>query len=332
MAKPSMGGQAVLEGVMMKAPERMALAVRRANGAINVTVEETEPAAKKHKALGWPIVRGVVSFVQSFTMGYKTITLSAKMLGEDFEEEQPSKFETWLSEKLGKKLEDVVMGVAMLLAIVLAAGLFIILPSLVATLLKQGIDNPTVVNLLEGLTRLIIFFGYLLSVSRLKDIKRVFMYHGAEHKTVYCYESDLPLTVENAKTFSRLHPRCGTSFLFIVMAISIVVFSVLGWDATWYTRILSRLLLMPVVAGVSYEVLRFLGMHEGRVVSILRWPGLMMQKLTTKEPSDDMLQVAIAAMNAALGLPWQQEDIKAEEAQGEEGAPYAAQPASAAIE
>lgn len=320
MAKTYIGGQAVLEGVMMMGPERMAIAVRRAKDKqIEVKEKEVTPAAKKHKFLGWPVVRGVVSFVASLKNGMNTITESAKMLGDEEYEEEPSKFETWLANKLGKKIDDVVMYMAVVVAIVLACGMFVVLPSLAASGLKLLIPSRTVVNLLEGVVRLVIFMGYLLAVSRMKEIKRVFMYHGAEHKTVHAWEHDEELTPENCRKYSVMHPRCGTAFMLIVMLLSILLFSVLGWDATWYTRILSRLILLPVVAGISYEVLRIFGRYDNKLVRFLRWPGMQLQRITAKEPDDSMLEVAIVAMKAAAGLPYESAPPLGSEAQAEDG-------------
>ena len=304
--KVYIGGQAVMEGVMMKAPDRLGIAVRRAcDGGIETFTKPVEAAAKKHKILGWPFVRGVVNFIESLTEGMKTITRSAEMVGDESLQEEPTKFEKWLSKVTGKDVMDIVMFTAVLLAIVLAVGLFFVLPSLAGSLLNKLLGDRTVlVNLLEGVVRLLIFLCYILAISRMKEIKRVFMYHGAEHKTVYCNEAGEELTVENCKKYSRLHPRCGTAFLLIVMLMSIVITSiasVFGLDGNAFTRILVRLALLPVIASVSYEFLRWTGTHDNWFTRILRWPGLQMQRLTTIEPTDDMLEVAIVAMQLAKG-------------------------------
>ena len=292
------GGQAVLEGVMMRSPadERMSIAVRKEDGSIVIESSPATPLTRKNKFYALPIVRGVVNFVSMLVMGYQTLTTSARLYG--LEEEEPSKFEKWLSEKLGKSTETIVMGTAMVLAVILAVGLFIMLPSFVSQLFKKIIENRVVVNLIEGLTRLVIFLLYMIAATSVPDVKRVFMYHGAEHKTIACFEAGEALTPENAKKHTRFHPRCGTSFLLIVMVISLLFFSVFGWDANYLTRVFSRLMLMPVVAGISYEVLKYLGKHDNALVRVLRAPGIFLQRLTTKEPDDDMLEVAIAAFNA----------------------------------
>ncbi|MBE5797642.1 MAG: DUF1385 domain-containing protein [Clostridiales bacterium] len=323
------GGQAVMEGVMMKAPDAIAITVRRPDGTMVVQRKEYTPAAKKHKWLGWPIIRGVVNMGSMLSMGMSTLEESMKMLGEDFEEE-PSKFEKWLAEKLGKSVDKVVMGVAIVLAVFLAVGLFIGLPSGVEWLTGQLIGftqaapgaaeaaetvaeaaaaseswKGVFVTVVGGLTKVVVLIGYMFLAGLVPDVGRTFRYHGAEHKTVYCNENDLPLTPENARPFTTLHPRCGTAFMLIVMVISMVLFLFVGRDiSAWLPRFLLHLALLPVVAGVSYEVLKGLAHRDNWFTRIARWPGLQMQRLTTKEPDDKMLEVAIVSMNVALhGMP-----------------------------
>ena len=299
------GGQAVMEGVMMQSPanESIAIAVRRPSGRIVVTCEHKEPLSRKHPWMGWPIIRGCVNMVNMLAMGMKTLDKSTQMLG--VLEEEPTKFEKWLAEKLGASIDKVVMAVAMVLAVALSLGLFVALPSGAATLAGKVVDNRIVINLIAGVVRIAILIGYMAAVGFVPDIKRVFMYHGAEHKTVYCNEAGLPLTPENARKFSRLHPRCGTAFLLIVMLISIILFLFVGRDITNAAlRMLVHLCLLPVVAGVSYEVLKGLAHSESKIAKILRWPGLQLQRLTTRQPDDGMLECAIISMNVALyGLP-----------------------------
>jgi len=303
------GGQAVMEGVMMQSPanESIAIAVRRPSGRIVVTCEHKEPLSRKHPWMGWPIIRGCVNMVNMLAMGMKTLDRSTQMLG--VLDEEPTKFEKWLAEKLGASIDKVVMAVAMVLAVALSLGLFVALPSGAATLAGKVVDNRIVINLIAGVVRIAILIGYMVAVGFVPDIKRVFMYHGAEHKTVYCNEAGLPLTPENARQFSRLHPRCGTAFLFLVMIISILIGSVadqviyllFGIEKLGFLLRFGRsLLILPVVTGVSYEVLKGLA-HAGDslIVRALRWPGLMLQHLTTREPDDSMLEVAIASMKAA---------------------------------
>ena len=307
------GGQAVMEGVMMQSPsdESIAIAVRRPNGKIMVTCSHREPLSKKHKWMGLPLIRGCVNMVVMLKMGMETLDKSTQMLG--VMDEEPSKFEKWLADKLGASIDKVVMAVAMALAVIMSMFLFVALPSGMATLIGKATDSRLLINLSAGLTRIAILIGYMFVISFVPDIKRVFMYHGAEHKTVYCNEAGLPLTPENARKFSRLHPRCGTAFLFLVMFISILIgaiadqllFALFGIEKlTFVGRILRSVLTIPVVTGVSYEVLKGLA-HAGDslIVRILRWPGMMLQYLTTREPNDSMLEVAIASMKAAKAGP-----------------------------
>lgn len=311
------GGQAVLEGVMMKAPDAIAITVRRPDGTMVVQRREYTPAAKKHKWLGWPIIRGVVNMCSMLGMGMSTLEDSMKMLGEEYEEE-PSKFEKWLADKLGKNIDKVVMAVAIVLAVVMAAGLFIALPSGVEWLTGKliGFQKATeaaspeawkgvVVTVVGGLTKVIILIAYMALIGLMPDIRRTFQYHGAEHKTVYCNENGLPLTPQNAQKFITLHPRCGTAFMLIVMIISMILFLFVGRDiAGFLPRFLLHLAMLPVVAGVSYEVLKGLAHKDNKFTRIARWPGLQMQRLTTKQPDLKMLEVAIVSMNVALhGLP-----------------------------
>ena len=319
------GGQAVLEGVMMKAPDAIAITVRRKDGTMVVQRKEYTPAAKKHKWLGWPIIRGVVNMGSMLSMGMSTLEDSMKMLGEEYEEE-PSKFEKWLAEKLGKNIDKVVMAVAIVLAVVMAVGLFIGIPAGVEWLTGKAIGfnaaeavqaaegaaeaageswKGVFVTVVGGLTKVLILIGYMFLVSLMPDIRRTFQYHGAEHKTVYCNENNLPLTPENAAPFTTLHPRCGTAFMLIVMIISMVLFLFVGRDiSAFLPRFLLHLALLPVVAGVSYEVLKGLAHTDNKFTRAARWPGLQMQRLTTKEPDAKMLEVAIVSMNVALhGMP-----------------------------
>ena len=297
----SVGGQAVMEGVMMKSPTGVALAVRRADGIIATRYDNWTTKAQKGTFWGLPIIRGVVTFIESLTTGMNTLTESAKLAGEDIEEE-PTKFEKWLSEKLGKSVESVVIGIAVILAVALSLGLFFMLPLGISSLVFGKAASVAGVwkSLTEGLVRLIIFIGYLLLCSRIKDVKRTFMYHGAEHKTIACYEAEEELTPENAARHSRLHPRCGTNYLFLVMAVSILFFAAIGWNANFAVRLAMRIAFLPVVAGLSYEVLRFAARHDNWLTRIIRAPGMALQRITTKEPTPDMLEVAIAAFNLAM--------------------------------
>ncbi len=307
----NIGGQAVMEGVMMRSPEGTALAVRQADGTI-VTEYYKAPAPKKKGSFPtWPIVRGVYAFVDSLTTGMKITTRSAELIGGEIEE--PSKFEKWLSRKLGKSAMDIATGFAGVLGILLAVGLFVALPTFLARLIPYG-GTPTAAavgeSLVQGFVRLAIFIGYLFAVSAIKDIRRVFMYHGAEHKTIACYEHDAELTPENAMRYTRLHARCGTNYLFLVMAVSIVFFAVVNavlkivWaDVPFLLAFFIRILFIPVVAGIAYEILKGAAKSDNLVCRIARAPGLLLQRITTREPEPEMLEVAITAFHLCTNPP-----------------------------
>ena len=298
--RTSIGGQAVIEGVMMRGPKETATAVRKSDGSIIIDKKPLSTFITKYKINKIPLVRGVFAFVDSLVTGMKCLMFSADQM--DLEEDdsyKPSKFETWLEDKLGDKIKDVAIYFAVIVAIFFSIGLFMILPNVLATVVALFVDNHIVLNLCEGIIRMTIFLVYLLLVSKMKDIQRVFEYHGAEHKTIATYESGAELTVENARKHSRLHPRCGTSFLLIVMVVSIILFSFLKWDVMW-KNILFRLALMPVVAGISYEIIKFAGRSKNRCVAFLTKPGLWLQMITTREPDDSQLEVAIASIKAVI--------------------------------
>lgn len=314
--RADIGGQAVLDGVMMKSPDAVAVAVRRANGDIVVKREDYVSPAKKHKWMGLPFIRGSVNMVQMLGLGMRVLDDSMKMSGDESIQEEPSKFEKWLAEKLGKNVDKVVMGVAVVMAVALSVGLFVLLPNLVIMLFPKNATGGTLLlkNLVSGVIRIALLIAYISAVGQVPDMRKTFQYHGSEHKTVYCHEHDLPLTPKNAQQFTTLHPRCGTSFLILTFILSVLFYSIIdvlvlqltGFDlgAHYLLRVLSRIVLLPCVAGVSYEALKALAHHEGPLVRALRWPGLQMQRLTTRQPSDDQCEVAIASMNAALyGLP-----------------------------
>ena len=294
------GGQAVLEGVMMKCGDRAALAVREESGEIRLDAEEYVSLRKKHKILGLPLIRGVVNFVESMLLSYKTLMKSADMLGIDFEEDE-SRFEKWLREKMGDKMMAVIMGIASVLGVALAMVLFMFLPSLVTkwvdSLIPGGLGWGR--NVLEGVMKIAIFVAYICLCSLMKEMRRVFEYHGAEHKSIACYEAGLELTPENAKTCTRFHPRCGTSFIFVILILSILVNSALPWDNLFF-RSGGKLLLLPVIVGVGFEFLMYAGKHPNALTRILSAPGLWMQRITTKEPDESQLEVAIAALKHAM--------------------------------
>ncbi|HOB19582.1 MAG TPA: DUF1385 domain-containing protein, partial [Candidatus Atribacteria bacterium] len=289
MKKSMIGGQAVLEGVMMKAPEAMAIAVRREDGTIDLTTSKLTPAKHRYPILKLPVLRGIIAFGESMVLGVKSIMTSAEMYGSDEAEQyKPSKFDAFIAQKTGRSLEDVAIFFALVIAIIFVVGMFIVLPALAAGFLRTRISSHVLVNVFEGLVRLTLFLIYIVSISRMKDIKRVFEYHGAEHKTIHCYEHDEELTVENARKYPTLHPRCVTAFLLIVMVISIFIFSFLGWQNI-FVRMASRLALLPLVAGLSYEVIRLAGKSDAPLVKAVIYPGLLLQRLTTREPDDKQL-------------------------------------------
>lgn len=299
MKRSKIGGQGVLEGVMMKAPSVCGLAVRKQSGELVYEKENVKQITQKNEFYALPIVRGVVSFFDIMVYGVKTMTKAAKMYDETTPDYKPSKFEKYVARKSGKDIMDVAMIFAVIISIGLAIGIFFILPSVLANIVRPYIASPIVMNLIEGGIRMLIFIVYIAAITLIKEIKRVFKYHGAEHKTINCFEHEEELTVENVQKYRTLHPRCGTSYLLLVMVISILLFSLLGWSPSWYARIGLRLLMLPVVAGIAYEFLKFAAKSDSLFFRIIRWPGMMLQKLTTSEPDDSMVEVAILAFKAA---------------------------------
>lgn len=281
--KLNIGGQAVIEGVMMRNRSLVAVAVRQEGGPISVQKKVFHSPGERYPFLKWPFFRGVVAFIEALVLGYQSLSISAEVaLGEEQEE-----LRGW--------------ELPLMLVISLAAGIgfFILLPTVLIGFLKKVLGAPLLLYLGEGLLRLLIFLGYVYAISRWKEIERVFQYHGAEHKVIACFESGRPLTVEDARAFSTLHPRCGTNFLLVVMVVSILLFSFFGWPPVWQ-RILIRLLLLPLVAGLSYEVIRLAGARDNFLTRIISRPGLWLQLLTTKAPADDQVEVAIHALQAVL--------------------------------
>ena len=298
MKYSGIGGQAVIEGIMMKNKDEYATAVRRPDGEIEVKKEQYISMTEKVKFCALPFVRGVFSFADSMILGMKTLTFSASFF-EDDEDSEPGGFELWMNKVFGEKVEKVLMTFVMIFSVVMAIGIFMILPLLIAGLFRKIIPSPTVMAVLEGVIRIAIFVAYIKLISRMEDIRRTFMYHGAEHKCINCIEHGMPLTVENVRKSSKQHKRCGTSFLIIVMIISILFFMVIRVDNVWL-RMASRIVLIPVIAGVAYEFLRLAGRSDSPIVNLLSKPGMWMQNLTTKEPDDSMIEVAIAAVNSVF--------------------------------
>ena len=298
MKYSGIGGQAVIEGIMMKNGDDYATAVRKPDGEIEVARGRYVSLTEKVKFFSLPFVRGVFSFADSMIIGMKTLTWSAGFF-EDDESTEPGKFELWLDRVFGEKLEAALMSLVMVISVVLAIVIFMVFPMLLSRVLHPLIPSETVMAILEGILRILIFICYIKLISRMEDIRRTFMYHGAEHKCINCIEHGMELNVENVRRSSKEHKRCGTSFLLIVMVISILFFMVIRVDNLWL-RIVSRIVLIPVIAGVSYEFLRLAGRSESRLVNLLSRPGLWMQGLTTSEPDDSMIEVAIRAVETVF--------------------------------
>lgn len=316
--KTSVGGQALIEGVMMQGPKGMATAVRKPDGSILTEYHEVKHIKDKIKFLGFPIIRGVVNFVESMIMGYKTLMYSAEVSGmEDFDEADMNKFEKWLQKKFGDKLVSAVTMLGSVLGIALAFVLFMYFPVLFFTKLNEWCGNilTPYQGLIEGSIKMLIFIIYIAAVSRMEDIKRTFMYHGAEHKSISCYESGMELTVENVKKCTRFHPRCGTSFIFVILIFSIIVYTVvakifpeIAQNAVLWT--LLKLLFLPIIMGLGYEFIKYAGRHDNLFVKIVSAPGLWMQRLTTREPSDDIIEVGIEAIKAVITDNPEDDEIK----------------------
>lgn len=319
MGNVKIGGQAVIEGVMMKNVDKYAVAVRKPDKEIEVKVTPYTPAAEKSKLLTLPIIRGVYNFLDSMVIGVKTLTYSAEFFEEEEEEPKKVKNPEKEAKRLAKEAEKeakrkargkesakdkdsedgIFMFLTVALSVVLAVGLFMLLPAFIVSFVEKFISNHFALGLIEGIIRLIIFMLYVILISRMEDIKRTYMYHGAEHKCINCLEAGDELTVENVLKHSRFHKRCGTSFLFIVMMVSILVFMCITTDTMWM-RLLLRVLLVPVIAGISYEFIRFAGSSDSKIADVLSKPGLMIQRFTTLEPTADMAEVAIKSVEAVL--------------------------------
>ncbi len=292
LEKVYVGGQAVIEGVMMQAPTATALAVRKQNGEIYIEDFDMGKPISKKDIRSWPFIRGIFRMGKMLSIGLKAINRSADIA---------------YPEEMGES-SSATSAIAMILGVVLALVIFIGLPTIIADFLRPMVYNTIVMNIIEGCLRLAIFLLYLIAISSLKDIRRVFMYHGAEHKVVFCYEQCEEITVENAKKQSRLHPRCGTSYLLIIVVLSILIFTFLGWSGEWYIRIGLRLLMLPIVIGLAYEILRTAAKHDSFIFRAIRFPGVQLQRLTTREPDDDMIEVSIAAFKRAMRLEVQTDE------------------------
>ena len=294
--KTSIGGQALIEGIMMRGPVLTSMATRMPDGSIDVETWNTHKGSKTPWTRRAPFIRGIFNMVDSMVVGYHCLMKSAEKAGV---EEEPTKFDKWLEKKLGHNIMKVLGGFAAVLGVALAAVLFIFIPTGLSSLLKPLIGTGVGLSLIEGLIKVIILVGYMWLCSRMKDMRRVFEYHGAEHKSIACYEAGLPLTVENVRPQRRLHPRCGTSFLFLVVFISIIIGSFISWDNP-AIRMLLKLLLIPVVVGNSYELIKLAGRSDGIFTRIISAPGMWLQHITTCEPDDGQIECAIAALTAVI--------------------------------
>lgn len=299
--KTSIGGQAIIEGVMMKGPDMVAIAVRKPNNEIELKVDPVKSMARRNKIFGLPFVRGMIGLIEALKVGTSALMYSAEFFDEEQVLDKDGKPKKSITEKLFKeKAPDVEMFLTVLLSVALTIGIFMVLPNIITSLFRSRIESTVALNLVEGILRMFIFLLYVVAVSKLDDVKRVFQYHGAEHKSIHCYENEMELTVENVKKFPILHARCGTSFLFMVMAVSIVVLSFFGWPNP-FLRVVTRILMFPVIAGISYEINRFIGRSDSRFCYALSYPGLMIQKYATvKEPDDSQIEVAIESLKAVI--------------------------------
>lgn len=293
------GGQAVLEGVMMKNKEKYAVAVRKPDGEIDIQVEEYKGVCSDKSYTKLPFIRGVFAFIDSLVLGMKVTMHSASFYEDEEEEKNKAKTEETLEKKLNSKSDDIMMGLTVALSVIIAVALFMLLPFLISDFLGRYIRNDSIVAIIEGLLRILIFVGYIVAISLMKDIRRLYMYHGAEHKCINCIEKGRPLTVNDVMRSSRQHKRCGTSFLLFVVLVSVIVFFFIRVD-NLALKLILRLLLVPVIAGISYEIIRLAGQSDNIIVRIISTPGLWLQKLTTREPDEEMVKVAIASVEAVF--------------------------------
>ncbi|MCX7748919.1 MAG: DUF1385 domain-containing protein [Clostridia bacterium] len=303
MKKTSIGGEALIEGVMMRGPDDIAIAIRKSDGEIIIDKKPLQTLAKKYKIFKLPILRGAVGIFESMIIGIRSLMYSADFVDlEDDGEGEPSKLDRFLDRVFGDKIKDVVVYFSVFISLIFSVGVFFLLPYFAAKLFNLDTNIPAqriYFNLIEGVVRVALFIAYIVLISGLKDVRRVFEYHGAEHKTIHCYENEVELTVENVKMYTTRHPRCGTAFLFVVMIISILVFSLIFTEQAWM-GILLRLVLIPLVAGISYEIIKFAGRSDSWIMSVVSWPGLALQRFTTREPDDSQIEVAIAALKNVL--------------------------------
>ena len=296
MKKQSVGGQAVIEGVMMQSKNKRAVAVRKSDGEIVIRKNKIKSFINEKNIDKIPFLRGSFVLIETMIEGIKSLNFSSEFFLDEVEEDA---FDRFIKKIFKDKANDAMIAISMMFAFILSVGLFILIPTAVGGIFSKLVKSDFLLNLIEGIIRICILFGYIVLISKSKDIERVFQYHGAEHKSIHCYESGEELIVANAKKFTRLHPRCGTNFLFIVMFTSIILFSFFGWPNP-ILRIVMRIVCIPIVAGISYEIIRFLGKYNNKLTKVVAYPGMMLQKFTTKEPDDEQLEVAIAALKAVI--------------------------------
>ena len=296
--RTSIGGQALIEGIMMRGPKLQSIVVRTKDGLVTKT-EDLKLLKDRYPVVGFVFIRGVVNFISSMVVGVRALMFSAELMPED-EQEEPSRFDRWVDKKFGSEAaEKALVILSVVLGVAITVGLFMLLPTFLAGFVSGVIKSRTLKNLLEGVLRIVIFLLYMWLATRLEQIKRVWAYHGAEHKAIFCYEKNLPITPENVRVQSRLHPRCGTSFMFIVMIVSILVFSFTSWNNLWI-RMGLRILLLPVVVGISYEIIKLAGRYDNILTRAVSAPGKALQRLTTREPDDGMIETAIEALKLVL--------------------------------
>lgn len=298
MSKQAVGGQALIEGVMMQSKEKRAIAIRKSDGDIEIEKVKIKSWIKDKNIDKIPFIRGSFILIENMIEGINSLNYSSEFF-MDGEDEEEDKFDIFIKKIFKDKANDVVLGISMIFAMLISVGMFVLIPTLIGGLFSKFISNEVILNLIEGIIRILILFAYIIIISKNKEIERTFQYHGAEHKAVHCYENNLELTVENARKFTTLHPRCGTNFLFIVMSTSIILFSFFGWPNP-LVRVIMRIVCIPIVAGISYEIIRFLGKYNNKLTKIVAYPGMTLQKFTTKEPDDSQLEVALAALKAVL--------------------------------
>ena len=302
--RTTIGGQALIEGILMRGPEKQSIVIRKPDGTLEIQTTPLTLIKERYPILGLPFLRGGVNFLDSLVKGMQALMYSAEFYPE-YEEEEPSKFELWLEKKLGTDgFNKAIVTFAVILGVAFSVGLFFLLPTFAAGVLQRALRfGQLAQNLIEGVIRILIFLGYLILCSRMKDIRRVFSYHGAEHKTIFCYERGLELTVENVRSMPKHHPRCGTSFLFVIIVLAILLYSVLFTLVTppnLLVRMLCQLLLLPVIVGITYEINRYVGRHDNAVTRLMTAPGLWLQNFTTNEPDDSMIEVAIESLKQVL--------------------------------